>query len=194
MHDIALDILERASQGDMEAFEQVYKAASGFVYNVALRVTRNSADAEEVTQDVFMKIYHNLKGFRFRSAFKTWAYRVTVNTAINRYRRSIREEKGRVYSENIVESLPSTYSAAEGAIQTDNEARLNALLERLSPQHKTCLILREIEELSYQEIAVALKIPVNTVRSRLKRARQALLEEARKGLVKDALQKNTGIT
>jgi RNA polymerase sigma-70 factor (ECF subfamily) len=187
MHDIALDILERASEGDMGAFEEVYKAASGFIYNVAFRITRNNADAEEVTQDVFMKIYHNLKGFQFRSAFKTWAYRITVNTAINRYRKSIREENGRVDYDSIIESLPGGYSTVEGVIQSDNEARLNALLGMLSPEYKSCLILREIEGLSYQEIAVALKIPVNTVRSRLKRAREALLDEARKGLVKDAV-------
>lgn len=187
MHDIVLDTLERASQGDIGAFEQVYKAVSSFVYNVAFRITHNSADAEEVTQDVFVKIYHNLKGFRFRSSFKTWVYRITVNTAINLYRKSVREEKNRVDYDTIIESFPDGHSSAEEAIQSDNEIRLNALLRMLSPAHKACLILREIEGLSYQEIAFALKIPVNTVRSRLRRARQALLEKARKGLVKDAV-------
>lgn len=181
MDDIALDVLERASEGDMDAFEQVYKATSSFVYNVAFRITRNSPDAEEVTQDVFMKIYRNLKGFRFRSAFKTWVYRITVNTAINRYHKSKKEEKDRVDYDNIIESLPDRRLAAEGVIQSDNEARLNALLDTLSHEHKTCLILREIEGLSYQEISDTLKIPVNTVRSRLKRARQALLEKAGRG-------------
>lgn len=187
MNDVSLEILERASCGDMAAFEQVYKITSSFVYNVAFRITRNSPDAEEVTQDVFMKIYRNLKDFQFRSAFKTWLYRITVNTAINRYRRSTREQKGRIDYDNIIESLPGASSTAEDIIQRDNEARLNALLAMLSPQHKACLILREIEGLSYQEIAFALNIPVNTVRSRLKRAREALLEEARKGLMKDAV-------
>jgi RNA polymerase sigma-70 factor (ECF subfamily) len=187
MNEIALDILERASQGDIGAFEEVYKTASGFVYNVALRITRNSADAEETTQDVFMKIYHSLKDFQFRSAFKTWVYRITVNTAINHYRKSAREGKNRVDGDGIVETFADTHSSAEGAMQSDNEAQLNALLEMLSPQHRACVVLREIEGLSYQEMATSLKIPVNTVRSRLKRARQALLEAARKGLVKDAV-------
>ncbi|MCX5656813.1 MAG: sigma-70 family RNA polymerase sigma factor [Candidatus Omnitrophica bacterium] len=187
MNDIALDTLERASRGDIGAFEQVYKAASDFVYNVAFRITRNSADAEEVTQDVFMKAYHNLKDFRFQSAFKTWVYRITVNTAINRYRKSAREEKDKVDYDSIIESFPDSRSTTEDIIRNDNEVRLNALLGVLGPEHKACLILREIEGLSYQEIATTLKIPINTVRSRLKRARQALLEEARKGLVKDAV-------
>jgi RNA polymerase sigma-70 factor, ECF subfamily len=181
MNDIALDVLERASRGDMDAFEQIYKATSSFVYNVAFRITRNSADAEEATQDVFMKIYKYLKGFQFRCAFKTWVYRITVNTAINRYRKSKKEEKDRVDYDNIIESLPDSRLATEGVIRSDNEARLNALLDMLSHEHKTCLILREIEGLSYQQIADTLKIPVNTVRSRLKRARQALLEKAGRG-------------
>jgi len=181
MQDIPSDILERASCGDTSAFEQVYKAASGFVYNIAFKITRNSADAEEVTQDVFMKIYHSLRDFQFRSAFKTWVYRITANTAINRYRKSTRESKYKADDNSIIESFPGSSSTAEGAIQSDNEARLNALLGMLTPEHKACLLLREIEGLSYQEIAASLKIPVNTVRSRLKRARQALLEAGRKG-------------
>ena len=185
MENIAQEVLERASQGDIGAFEQVYKTTSGFVYNVALRITRNSADAEEVTQDVFMKIYHNLKGFRFRSTFKTWVYRIAVNTAINRYHKSLREQRGRVDKGGVIESLPDSSSAVQAAIQSDTEKSLDRLLDKLSPEYKACLILREIEGLSYQEIADALKIPLNTVRTRLKRARQALLEESRRGLSKN---------
>lgn len=187
MNDISQDILEKASQGDLEAFEQVYKSASGFVYNVALRISRNSSDAEDVAQEVFMKVYHSLRDFQFRSSFKTWVYRITVNTAINRYRKSARQEKDRVDYDTIIETLPGAGSAAEKAIQGDNETRLCALLEPLSPEFRACLVLREIEGLSYQEIAESLKIPVNTVRSRLKRARQALLEEAGKVQVRDEM-------
>jgi len=187
MNNIAPDTLERASRGNIDAFEEVYKATSGFVYNVALRITRNSSDAEEVAQDVFMKIYRNLKDFQFRSSFKTWAYRITVNTAINHYRKSARETKDIIKYDNVIESLPATSSTGEDIIRGDNEARLNALLGMLSAEHKACLILREIEELSYQEIAVTLKIPVNTVRSRLKRARQALLEKAGRELVRNEM-------
>jgi RNA polymerase sigma-70 factor (ECF subfamily) len=187
MKDVAPDILEKASRGDMGAFEQIYKTFSSFVYNVAWRITRNSADAEEVTQDVFMKIYRNLKRFEFRSAFRTWVYRITLNTAINHYRKSRREEKDRVDYESVKGQLASPSSTVEELIQNDNESRLKALLEILNPRQKACLVLREWQGLSYQEIAATLKIPVNTVRSRLKRAREALLARAGKGLVKDAL-------
>lgn len=179
--EIAQELIERAGRGDMPAFEELYKASSGFVYNVALRVTRNYADAQEVTQDVFLKIYHSLKDFRFRSAFKTWAYRITVNTAINRYRRVKKEKQYRADYNDALEYPAAGNPAADWAIKSDNQERLDKLLDSLIPEHKICLILREIEGLSYQDIAAALRIPLNTVRSRLKRARQALLEVTRKG-------------
>lgn len=193
MKDISARILKQAAGGDIEAFEEIYKAASSFVYNVAFKISRNYADAEEVTQDVFMKVYQGLKNFHFRSSFKTWVYRITVNTAINRYHKSMREEKERVDFDTVIDTVPASESAAEGAMQSDNEAMLNKLLEGLNPEYKACLLLREIEGLSYKEIAVSLRIPVNTVRSRIKRAREALLEVNVKG-GKDAVQKNTGVT
>jgi RNA polymerase sigma-70 factor (ECF subfamily) len=187
MNDISQDILQRAGAGEMAAFEEVYRQTSGFVYNVALKITRNGTDAEEVTQDVFMKVYRNLKDFRFQSAFKTWLYRIAVNTAINRYRQSARQSKGRQDYEGIIDSLPGGVSPSLEAIEGDNKALLDRLLENLNPEYKACLLLREIEGLDYREIAAALRIPINTVRSRLKRARQALLEMAGRGVVKDAV-------
>ena len=182
MIPISKEILDKASRGDMAAFEEIYKLSCDFVYNVALRITRNSADAQEVAQDVFMKIYRSLNDFQFRSAFKTRVYRITVNTAINRYRKSARESKGRVDYESIAATTADSRSTLDGLVRNDDEQRINTLLAALSPQFKACLVLREIEGLSYREIADSLKIPVNTVRSRLKRARQALLAQARKEL------------
>ncbi len=187
MNNIAIHVVEKAAQGDMEAFEEIYRATSGFVYNVALGIMRNDAQAQEVTQDVFMKIYRQLKNFQFRSSFKTWVYRITVNTAINYCRQSRREQRNKVDQEHIIETLPSSESAAQRAIQADYQGRLDALMSILSPEHKACLVLREIEGLSYQDMATALKVPVNTVRSRLNRARQALIEEARKEPEKNEL-------
>jgi len=180
MRDISNEVLERVNQGDMAAFEEVYRAASGFVYNVALRITQSGADAEEVTQDVFMKVYRSLKNFGFRSSFKTWVYRITVNTAINRYRQSAKHQRGRVDHEGLIESVPAQGSSAEQAIRNDNEQQLDKLIGALSEDHRACIVLREIEGLSYEEIAASLNIPVNTVRSRLKRAREALLQGAGK--------------
>ena len=83
MQEISKDILMQAAKGDIGAFEEIYRIASDFIFNVAYRITNNNEDAEEVSQDVFIKIYKNLKGFRFQSSFKTWIYRIAVNSAVN---------------------------------------------------------------------------------------------------------------
>ncbi len=176
MSEISSEILTRASNGDIKAFEQVYNEFSGFVYNVSLKITSNSHDAEEVTQDTFMKIYHKLKTFGFCSSFKTWVYRIAVNTAINYQRSLIKKESQQVDFETIALTLKCDKATAEdNIIKQEDSAQLDLLLKALNPDHRICLILREIEGLSYQEIASVLEIPVNTVRSRLKRAREALM-------------------
>ncbi|MBI4753333.1 sigma-70 family RNA polymerase sigma factor [Candidatus Desantisbacteria bacterium] len=176
MSKISSEILTQASIGDIKAFEQVYKEFSGFVYNISLKITGNSHDAEEVTQDIFMKIYHKLKTFRFCSSFKTWVYRIAVNTAINYQRSSIKKESQRVDFETIALTVSDDKATAEdNIIKQEDSAQLDSLLQALKPEHRVCLILREIEGLNYREIANILEIPVNTVRSRLKRAREALM-------------------
>jgi RNA polymerase sigma-70 factor, ECF subfamily len=172
--DIAKEILIRASQGEEQAFEEVYKATNGFVYNVALRVVNNRQDALEVAQEVFLTIHDKLKTFRFESSFKTWVYRITANCAINFAKRNSR-----------VKTVPFEEAAGEGESANEVHARIDAeyqnqiiekLLNELNPDQRACVVLRDIEGLSYEEMAQALGININTVRSRLKRAREKLLE------------------
>ena len=96
-------ILKRAAGGDLESFEVVYRASSGYVYSLALRITGNVEDAQEVTQDVFMKIHDSLQRFEFKSSFKTWIYRIAVNTALNKAKSRGREQSRRVHSEEVLE-------------------------------------------------------------------------------------------
>ncbi|UCC95271.1 MAG: sigma-70 family RNA polymerase sigma factor [Candidatus Omnitrophota bacterium] len=181
MEEIRTDIIKQACRGDMRAFEEIYRIASGFVYSMALRITHNEADAEEITQDVFMKIHRNLKGFQFRSSFKTWVYRITVNTAINTYRRTAKELKRRG-DYDIALKTQRAPSATEASIDRKESQRLLiSLLDTLNSDQRVCILLREIEGLSYREIADVLKVKVNTVRSRIKRARQALMNHRKTG-------------
>lgn len=178
------EILVKAREGDLEAFEAVYRAASGFVYNVAHGVVHNSHDAEEVTQEVFLNIYHKLRAFRMESSFKTWVYRITINFAINRYKKTSRErQKNHEYYEN----MDDCYEPKEAGMDIEYTKRtVDSLLSRLNADQKTCVVLREIEGLSYEEIADTMNIGINTVRSRLKRARVKLLT-MRKGGVKNEM-------
>lgn len=182
MEDIPKDIIEKAAKGDMEAFEAIYKASSGFIYRTALRIVNNSADAQEVTQDIFMKIYDKLKYFEFRSNLKTWMYRITVNTAINTYRRNLREKSRRQDFDPVIETEGQSPEFIRQAERSDSEKQLTSLLNMLTAEHRAVIILREIEGLSYEDIAQSLKINLNTVRSRLKRAREALLEFSKKAV------------
>ncbi len=175
MQGINDDILISAAAGDLASFEAVYKASASFVYNVALRIVNNKEDAEEVTQEVFLIIHHKLKSFRFESSFKTWVYRITANCALNFAKKMSKPLNKTVeYDEQI------TPQAVAGAVeqhmdQEDQRKVIDDLLNALNPDQRACVVLRNIEGLSYEEIAGALKININTVRSRLKRARENLL-------------------
>jgi RNA polymerase sigma-70 factor (ECF subfamily) len=187
MIQIAQETIVKAARGDMQAFEEIYKAASSFVYTVALRIVNNSADADEVTQDVFIKVHRNLKSFQFRSSFKTWLYRVTTNCAINAYRSRARDY-GRRADFDIAEKTVEAPGINQKNLDTqDNQKIVAFLLDKLSPDHRACIVLREIEGFSYDEIAKALNININTVRSRLKRARIALLALNTQGVIKNEL-------
>jgi len=175
MHDISVDTVTRAQEGDLKAFEDIYKATSGFVYTVALRVLGNRHDADEVTQEVFLAAYDNLKRFRFESSLKTWMYRIAVNRALNYAKKISRRRAHEVYSD---ETIQGAGAAAEAHTNSDREfdaARVQTMLAALNPDQRACVILRSVEGLRYHEIAQTLGLNINTVRTRLKRAREALL-------------------
>lgn len=176
-NDISTELVARAGNGDPAAFEEIYRLAGGFVYNVALRIVRRPDEAQDVAQEVFIKMHRNLSRFAFRSSVKTWLYRITVNTAISKCRQAAREAEGFARYRNELETGAEPFQAppAPGA----NEARAAELLARLEPDQRSCLVLREMEGLSYQEIAAIMRIPLNTVRSRLFRARETLMEFAK---------------
>jgi RNA polymerase sigma-70 factor (ECF subfamily) len=175
MRNLSREIIIQASEGQVEAFEKIYQMASGFVWSVAFRVTSNNETAQDVVQDVFLNVYNKLKQFQFRSSFKTWLYKITVNTALNACKKQKRE-LGLQRDYKVAVKHPGSFNSAKEHLHREERERLLAgLLEKLNPEQRACIVLREIEELSYQEIAEVLKIKINTVRSRLKRARQALL-------------------
>ncbi len=175
------DLIARAQGRDKAAFEQLYRRYSPMVYSVALRITQNTHDAEEVTQDVFVRVNRFLGSFQFRSTFKTWLYRIAVNAALNRAQASGKERSRVIVDTEVIEE-----TAAADAQPGDSEG-VRRLLEALSPPLRAALVMREIEGLSYREIAVAQGIPLNTVRSRLKRARAGLIERFGRGGYRDAV-------
>lgn len=175
MQEIPHMTLKEAARGDERAFEQLYSISSGFVYTVAYRIVNNPEKAADITQEVFLKIYKHLKSFQFRSSFKTWLYRITVNTSLTIAERHQKHTKGLVSYDDAVDYHRSPEAAAAPPADTDSKEHLGRLLEKLNPDQRACIILREIEGLSYKEIAKALRTNINTVRTRLLRARQTLM-------------------
>ena len=186
MNDISDNIIIEASEGNIESFESIYNAYSVFVYNVAFRVVHNVDEAQEVTQEVFLIVYRKLKSFKFKSSFKTWIYRITVNLAIN-YAKKRPKEQSRTFEYDDNKEFNKSIDSVSGKIEREQQEKVIAtLLAALNPNQRACIVLRSLEGLSYQEIAESLNININTVRSRLKRAREILLA-LRKEMVKNEL-------
>ena len=187
MDNLDADIIRRASQGDIEAFKQIYRAYAPFVYNVAYRMVEAREDAEEVTQEVFLIVHQKLNSFLFRSSLKTWVYRITANCAINLLNKRTREQKGRVEDfDAALAFTPGEDDARKQAVQQDDKHKVTRLLDLLNPDERACTVLRSIEGLSYEEVARSLNVNINTVRTRLKRAREKMLKSG-KEVVNDEL-------
>jgi len=175
MQDVEWELVTRAGRGDMGAFREIYQRVSGYVYTLAYRVVNTKHDAEEVTQDVFLKLHQSLSSFKFEASFKTWLYRIAVNTALNHAKKRSRvttREVEEIFEDPAVVTQPDATKSIEAG-ETENQLKI--LLDQLNPDQRACIVLREIEGLNYQGIATSLGININTVRSRLKRARETLM-------------------
>lgn len=175
MQKVPNDVVIKAQEGDMESFEQIYRITSGFIYSTIFRIIHNRQDSEDALQEVFLKAYRHLIQFRFKSSFTTWIYRIAVNTALTRCRKKKSDiEKMRNYKNSLNLNVDRVGSESSLDKEAKNEL-INKLLSNISPSQRACIILREIKGLSYKEIADVMRTNINTVRSRLKRAREKLM-------------------
>ncbi len=173
MQDIDIKLIKKSANGNLDAFEQIYKTASPYIYTIVYQVTNNEEDAQDVTQEVFIKVYNSLSSFNFKSSFKTWIYKVALNTALNTVKKRTRDMR-KIEEYNDAAKGSSFHADTDPIHNNDNDFNIEEVLKILNPDQRACILLREVEGLSYKEIAEALKININTVRSRLKRARLAL--------------------
>lgn len=179
----AMDFLERFREGDASAFEEIVRAHQDRIYNLCRYMLGNARDAEDAAQDVFVKAYRSLRDFEPAPSFSAWLYRIAVNTCID-YRRKTPflsflrfSADGQEFSIEPRSTLPSPERSYESkALGTAIERSLS----RISARLRTVIVLKEIEGLSYEEIASVLGISVGTVKSRISRARDEL-----KRLLKD---------
>ena len=167
-------LIQLAAEGDVTAFEEVYRTHYRRVYNKCLRLTRNAFDAEDLTQDVFIHLYRKLKTFRGESAFTTWLHRLTVNVVLMHFRRTSVRPDQRVNhddSEQVETSMRVTGS--ESALIL-NRIYLDEALQQLAPGYRAVLLLHDVEGYEHQQISEMLGCAVGTSKSQLHKARRKL--------------------
>ena len=161
------NIVKRASAGERAARQELYEHFRDQSYRLVRRIVGDS-DADDVTQDCFLKVFSKLQGFRFESQFSTWLHRLVVNEALQHVRSRSRRKKsiGSVFYEDLVR--------AEGEVSIENSELLEVALSRIAPELRIVFELKEVDELPYSQIAEIVGIPEGTVGSRLNRARTEL--------------------
>ncbi|HVO50714.1 MAG TPA: sigma-70 family RNA polymerase sigma factor [Thermoanaerobaculia bacterium] len=175
--------LSRFLAGDVLGFEQIVRHYSGMVFSLAARLV-GPAEAEDVVQETFLRAWHSLSRFRGESSLKTWLYAIALNRARARHGTLSRLKAvftpGKTRDDEVFASLDGAADPAlspeENAVVTERRRRLREAIRALSDEFRTAVVLRDLEGLSYEEVAEVLGIPVGTVRSRLARGR-ALLKE-----------------
>jgi RNA polymerase sigma-70 factor (ECF subfamily) len=165
--------------GHSEAFGQLVCKYQDRLYNGLVQILRSESDAEDAVQDAFVLAFTKLDSFKGNSQFFTWLYRIGYNVAISKIRRrkqtlSLSSSECGERKFDFADDGPAPADRME---QDEDSRQLTAALDRLSEDHRSILVLREMEEMDYDAISAVLDLPVGTVRSRLHRARSALREE-----------------
>jgi RNA polymerase sigma-70 factor, ECF subfamily len=178
-YDETAELVQRAQAGDVQAFAELVLANQQFVYNLALRSLGDPQEAEDISQEAFLRTWQALPNFRAKAQFRTWLYRIVINLCYNRLPR-LRKELSALGEEVIVdfpvESPPDPLSGLEA---DERRSFLHHQVEELPECYQMMITLRFQQDLSYAEIAEVLSLPIGTVKTGLFRARERLRESLR---------------
>ena len=177
------ELVSRLRAGEEAAYEALLERFQQPVYNLAFRLLNDPGDAGDVVQEVFLKVFRNVGHFRRQSSLRTWIYRITVNEAHNQRRWFFRHRSREVGLEDERDAArnrevpDSERSPFDYAFDRERHVLIEKALARINPLFREVVVLRDVEELSYEEIADVLEISLGTVKSRIMRGREALREE-----------------
>jgi RNA polymerase sigma-70 factor, ECF subfamily len=176
-----LSLVQRVQRGDKSAFDVLVRKYQHKVVKLVMRYMRDPADAEDVAQEAFIKAYRALPQFRGDSAFYTWLYRIAINTAKNAI---VSRDRSPVVYDLDLQNSEESYDMQGRLADTETPEALvlteeirtivNQAIDALPEDLRTAIVLRELEGMSYEEIAASMECPVGTVRSRIFRAREAI--------------------
>jgi RNA polymerase sigma-70 factor (ECF subfamily) len=174
-HDVAA-LVERAREGDVAAFERLIGQYQAKVYTFAFAFTGSADRAQDLAQDALVKVYKSLNGFRFQSAFSTWLYSIVKNTYLDAIKSRAGRERAleEPLSDRDVAELRDVATGEERLLQKESRRALFRALREVPLAYRTVVAMADVQGLGYDEIAAALNVPIGTVKSRLKRGRDAL--------------------
>jgi RNA polymerase sigma-70 factor (ECF subfamily) len=173
-------LIDQLKQGNESAFREIVDTRQGMVYNTVLGLLQNAEDAEDVTQDVFIKVYESVHQFKGESAFSTWLYRVAVTTALEFLRKKKRKKRFAFVTSLFGDNQDPLYDPPDfvhPGVQLDNRENARKLLEtinKLPENQRVAFTLHKIEGLSYLEVAEIMQTSVSAIESLIHRARQNL--------------------
>jgi len=178
------ELVERCLEGNSAAWEELVRVHTRRVYGICYRFTGSMADAQDLTQDVFLRVFKSLTSFRLGAgSFTVWLTRLTRNLLIDHYRKTKADRATGSLEEHlpVLEERSTVEGRTEGLVAgREASERIQQALQKLSPELRETVILRDLEEMEYREIAEALEIPEGTVKSRLNRGRAELARVLRR--------------
>ena len=172
----ALDLAQRHAYGDPEAFEEVYRRFGTMVFNLALRMAGREEVAEDLVQDIFLRVHRHLARFNGRSSLKTWIYRVAINQCRSKLgrRRWFTQPLAEENEGEGVHLVDAARTPESRTLAHDAARQVSRGLAKVKPKFREAVVLRDLEGLTYEEIAQVLGVRIGTVRSRIARGRDQL--------------------
>ena len=178
------ELVRRAQEGDVRAFDQLVERYHDKIYSLTYNMTSNREDAEDLTQEIFVKAFEALPRFRGKSSFYTWLYRIAVNKTIN-YRKkrnrnralSLDQFDQEIKTDEVYHDLTAKGSPLRNISLTELQQKLNEALQHLSEKHRTVLVMHDMQGIPHEEIARIVGASVGTIRSRLFYARRQMQSE-----------------
>jgi len=178
------ELVLRAQRGDIHAFDELVERYHGKIYGLTYNMTSNREDAEDLTQEVFVKAFKALPRFKGKSSFYTWLYRIAVNKTIN-YRKKRNRKRAlsldqfdqEIKTDEVYHDLTSKGSPLRNVSLTELQKKMNEALQSLSEKHRTVVVLHDMQGIPHEEIAKMVGASVGTIRSRLFYARRQMQAE-----------------